>query len=89
MSMGSPFTVFDDIRDEHIRQRELKEAGRFPYLITDHEMSDLTRLAILTEELGEVARAIQDEPDNLRAELVQLAACCVAYVQWLDRSDPK
>jgi NTP pyrophosphatase (non-canonical NTP hydrolase) len=45
--------------------------------------SNFHRVAVLTEELGEVSRAALDgAPDQLRAELVQLAACCHA---WLGR----
>lgn len=40
------------------------------------------RLAVLTEELGEVARAVQrGDENNLREELTQLAA---AAVRWLE-----
>jgi NTP pyrophosphatase (non-canonical NTP hydrolase) len=38
-------------------------------------LTDAEWLAVLTEEVGECARAIQDETDaHLRAELVQVAA---------------
>jgi len=46
-------------------------------------------LGILTEEVGEVARATldnaEDGPQDLRSELIQVAAVAVAWVEWLDR----
>lgn len=47
---------------------------------------DLDKLAALTEELGEVARALQDEPDNLRHELYDLATAAVLWGSSLDTS---
>lgn len=45
-------------------------------------------LRILIEEVGEVAKAMQDETDDeLRAELVQVAAVAVAMVEGIDRGD--
>lgn len=43
-------------------------------------LTDAEWLAVLTEEVGECARAIQDEPDDrLRAELVQVAAMAMRW----------
>lgn len=43
---------------------------------------ELVKLAVLTEETGEVARAILDKtPDQLRCELVQVAAVTVAWLE--------
>lgn len=45
-------------------------------------------LRILIEEVGEVAKAMQEETDaELRAELVQVAAVAVAMVEGIDRGD--
>lgn len=43
-------------------------------------------LAVLTEEVGEVARALLDceSPERLRAELVQVAAVAVAWAEAID-----
>lgn len=38
------------------------------------------RVTLLTEELGEVARAVQDEPDNIDAELVQVASLAISWL---------
>lgn len=43
-------------------------------------LTDAEWLAVLTEELGECARSIQDEGDDeLRAELVQVAAMAARW----------
>lgn len=44
------------------------------------------RLAVLVEEVGEVAMAMNDsEPvESLRKELIQVAAVCVAWLQGLE-----
>ena len=46
------------------------------------DVDDRTKLAVLTEEVGEVARALLDGTD-LRAELVQVAAVAVAWLEAL------
>lgn len=50
--------------------------------------SDLTKLSVLTEEVGEVAKAINDgDLQNLREELVQVAAVAIAWLETFD--DPR
>jgi len=80
--------IFDDIQRELDRQQELKSAGKF-----EHTAEDFMRvghcgdmLAVLTEEVGEVARAINDnEPcERLRKELVQVAAVAISALRGLD-----
>lgn len=84
----------DLIEREHYRQRDLKKAGKFPWTLDDvkHKgrvISDAKKLTVLAEEFGEVSRevcegATKDEPANrerLQAELVQLAACCLAWIE--------
>ncbi len=48
---------------------------------------DAVKVAILTEEVGEVACAVLDgdagSPDDLRRELVQVAAVAVAWAECL------
>ena len=44
----------------------------------------IVKAAVLSEECGEVSRAVLDaEPDNLRDELVQVAAVAVAWLESL------
>lgn len=68
-----------DVASERIRQ----DAKWGP----SHERPAPT-LRVLVEEVGEVAAAQQDESDEeLRAELVQVAAVAVAMVEAIDRGD--
>lgn len=47
-------------------------------------VSEAIKLAVLLEETGEVARALlSNDPDNLRTELVQVAAVAVAWLEGL------
>ena len=49
---------------------------------SQRELDDKTWLAVLVEEVGEVARAILErDPDNLHEELVQIAAVAVAWLE--------
>jgi NTP pyrophosphatase (non-canonical NTP hydrolase) len=83
-----------DIAKERERQERLKVEGRFKYTCADKTLTTGEKLAILTEELGEVAHAVKvraalttnrtDDAD-LRKELVQVAAIALAWVESLDR----
>ena len=45
---------------------------------------DIVKVGVLTEEVGEVARAVLDrKPGDLRNELVQVAAVAVAWLEGL------
>lgn len=87
--------VLDDITRERLRQEELVQRGKFKWTCADHRGSGLEpeKLAVLAEEFGEVARLITEtiiDPDRrdigkLRAELIQVAAVAVAWVESLDR----
>jgi NTP pyrophosphatase (non-canonical NTP hydrolase) len=58
----------------------MKEKGRLRWLADDPDCPDVMRLAALTEEVGEVARAVHDgDVENLRAELVQVAGVALAW----------
>lgn len=75
--------VYDDVRTERIRQDALAAAGRW-----DGEsmatISDDRRLRVLVEEIGEVARALEEDDSQLRVELVQVAAVAVAWLEAFD-----
>jgi NTP pyrophosphatase (non-canonical NTP hydrolase) len=74
--------IIDAIAQERKRQEE--KHGEFS--VAGPFKSDAERLVILVEEVGEVARALQDgdaESENLRAEIVQCAAVCVAWLESL------
>lgn len=74
-----------DVLTERERQKHL-----FPGASVSDDIGDLTRLMVLTEESGEVAKAVRltlyprATPPNLREELVQVAAVCVGWLEWLD-----
>lgn len=52
-------------------------------------LTDPERLAVLMEEVGEVAREIlaTNRPIHTRDELMQVAACAIAWIQALDDED--
>lgn len=84
MTPHDQFSVMDILR-ERMRQEQLRAEGRFAHTAADPEMSDTAFLAVLMEEVGEVARAINDAEGakRLRDELVQVAAVCVARLELL------
>jgi hypothetical protein len=88
--------VMQQVLLERHNQDEMRDKGRFRYTCADDGLSDGDRLAILTEELGEVARAMQGQehrrlslhepvtsPSELRRELVQVAAIAIAWAERL------
>ncbi len=85
--------IGEDVLAERQRQELLRDDGRFPFTCASVPgMSDEAKLAILMEELGEVARAVSEKNGNandkhgsdLRTELIQLAAASVAWVESID-----
>ena len=67
-------TVAEAVDEERFRQRQK---------FGDHQMRSISperALAILTEEVGEVARAIL-EGGNLREELIHTAAVAIAWIE--------
>lgn len=69
--------VFELITKERKRQNHehMRPDGSWP----DHRD---TKLRILAEEFGEVAKALNDEDwPNLMEELIQTAAVCTAWVE--------
>lgn len=86
---------------ERDRQQALKFTGKFVYTCADAAMSDADALAVLVEEVGEVAKEINETigrflgaaqygeyRERLRAELVQVAAVAVAWVEKLGKELP-
>ncbi len=78
--------IFDAITEER-RAQWRKFNG--PHEWGTGDCSSLTlmpevKVMVLTEETGEVARAVMErDPDQLRTELVQVAAVCVAWLESL------
>jgi NTP pyrophosphatase (non-canonical NTP hydrolase) len=75
------------IRREILRQLDLQQAGKFQHVAFDVGCSNETRLAMLVEEIGEVARALQDNNwKNLKEEIVQVAAIATSWVARLEEN---
>lgn len=85
--------VLDDVRWERGRQERLKLSGKFPMTCADEGITNAERYTILGEEFGEVGHEVNEAIGNpakldevkLRAELVQVAAVCVAWCEAIDR----
>jgi len=83
--------VFELIAQERICHRQLQAAGKFKHGCDSLEISSCFKLAVLTEELGEVAREAYEMHEHndftperrakLRQELVQVAAVTVAWLE--------
>ena len=70
--------IFDEINAERDRQERILN-GR---TCANPDVGDFERVAVLTEEVGEVARAILDcDLAQTRLELVQVAAVAVAWLE--------
>lgn len=98
MNNRGTFYIYTHIKAERERQEAMKAAGRFAHTCADSELGDLECLTILTEEVGETATAIlhkqkigsvTDPEQDLRKELIQVAAVAVAWIERLDRETIK
>jgi NTP pyrophosphatase (non-canonical NTP hydrolase) len=79
--------ALNEIVDERTRQEVLKEQGRFTHTLADDGLTDAERLAVIVEEVGELAREVMtgknhDGEGRIREELTQVAALSLA---WLER----
>lgn len=70
---------------------EKRQEGQLWRTCADPAMSDEEKLAVLTEEVGEVARELcearaarRPPAANLKTELVQVAAIAVAWIEALE-----
>ncbi len=76
--------VFDLIREERKRQVHLwNQSHDWGYGDVAHPIGETIKLAVLLEEVGEVARNVL-EKESPRDELVQVAAVTVAWLEGLD-----
>lgn len=73
------------VRIERDRQDTLIAEGVIPHDLALAYVPSGLKLGVLTEELGEVAKALNDQEgsERLREELVQVAACAVAWAESL------
>lgn len=83
------------IRIERMRQDDLCRQGRFVATCAESLLSEETKLAVLLEEVGEVARCVLERQrlvndkhgKDLHKELCQVAAVCLAWMEYLDRTE--
>jgi NTP pyrophosphatase (non-canonical NTP hydrolase) len=82
--------IYRAIDDERERQEGFVVVGKFKWTCADAETPDSKKLMVLLEEAGEVARAIREaehglrrEHHDLKTELIQVAAVCVAWLEAL------
>ncbi len=93
--------ILYDISQERDRQEDLCTAGKFDATLASGVLSPAECLSVIAEEFGEVSMVVADQlagarrvppkqldTEHLREELIQLAACCVAWVEALDRGTP-
>ena len=66
-----------------VLERGRQEQLHAPRTCANPEMSEGDKLAVLVEEVGEVAKALLEGP-GLRDELVHVAAVAVAWVESID-----
>lgn len=74
--------IMNEIRLERDRQECLKREGKFRYTCADAEMGDGEFLSVLMEEVGEIAKALNEgSVDSVNEEITQVAAVCVARLE--------
>lgn len=77
-------TVLQSLRTERHRQELLVYRGKLPFSAANPSIVSAPKLAVLVEEVGEVAKELQGpsiEADRLYAELIQVAAVAVAWAE--------
>ncbi len=92
-------TALCNVKHERFEQERLKAEGRFEFTCADDGLSNAEKLAILTEEVGEVAQEVLTQEGRrlardtvgtkkaLRKELTQVAAVAVAWIESLFDAD--
>lgn len=91
--MNNREDVFKLIDQERARQSRLCAEGKFPWTCNDPTIRHESKLAVLMEEVGEVARCLNEntihnsqthlDQDALVAELTQVAAVATAWIESL------
>lgn len=83
--------IFVIIHNERERQQGLLRAGKFSFTCASTVADPKRKLAVLMEEVGEVAKAMLERDEKKRAgngelctELIQVAAVCVAWLESLE-----
>lgn len=78
------YEIQKEILDSIIKER-IRQSKKYPH---EHlELEPFRAVTILSEETGEVARAILNQDlSNLKDELVQVSAFCIAFLEMLNES---
>jgi hypothetical protein len=84
--------IAKDIELERVRQDALRDMGKFDWTLADAgQYSPSDAIVVLGEEFGEISEVVCEglsgkpvDSGHLREEIIQLAACCVAWVEALD-----
>ncbi len=80
--------IYEEITDERQRQHEKWASKPHDWGIGDASSAGveaITKVAVLTEEVGEVARAVLDlDDEQLRTELIHVAAVAVAWLEGME-----
>lgn len=92
--MSPKVYILIDIVKERARQGLLCRQGKFRYTLDSPRLVHTERLAVLIEEIGEVATHCQSGMNGevtdslaLRTELVQVAALSLAWIEALDGNE--
>lgn len=87
--MSSFATIMRDIAVERARQGNLYRSGDIPFTCA-MDVPESEKVTAMLEELGEVARAVNDEDHaNLYVELIQVAAQAVAWCEFLSGAEAR
>jgi hypothetical protein len=96
MASVKRFKVMGLLDAERERQEQLRKEGRFLFTLADTAIKDTEKLTVVLREMGEVACAVnvlgdkrevllaQQNKAHLREELIQVAACAVAWAESLE-----
>jgi NTP pyrophosphatase (non-canonical NTP hydrolase) len=96
-TLGIPkkqYEILKNVLDERVRQDQLKAQDRFKYTCADWELDESECLAVLMEEVGEVAREVlgkqglttDGKDGKLQTELVECAAVILAWLERYERT---
>lgn len=83
--MNATRTVLRKIIAERKRQEKLCRDGKFSFTCASPDISEMAKLPILVEEVGEVAKEVTEAESlyRLQTELIQVAAVAVAWASAL------
>jgi NTP pyrophosphatase (non-canonical NTP hydrolase) len=75
-----------EILQEVVEERARQEVLHPNSTCANPELHSDSKFCILAEEVGEIAKSLNDgDHENLREELIQVAAVCVAWIEAIDR----